>query len=134
MRGSVGRLVLPVLGVLALLGLVVVAATGSTPVGSGATRRPSDTFLDTILSLWLLALVPAAALLVYGLMQRKEIAREIASGRYRRRSVVFYLVFFALITLAGYEGILHRRWHPLENQSPEAPQIGRGVPPNGMQT
>lgn len=102
MRGSVGRALLPVLGVLVLVGVVAVASTGSTPSGTTDSRPPADTLLDTFFSLALLALIPAAALLVYGLMQRKAIAREIASGRYRRTSVWTYLVLMGIFAAAVY--------------------------------
>lgn len=102
MRGSVRRALLPVLGVLVLVGVVAVASTGSTPSGTTDSRPPADTLLDTFFSLALLALIPAAALLVYGLMQRKAIAREIASGRYRRTSVWTYLVLMGIFAAAVY--------------------------------
>jgi hypothetical protein len=101
-RGSVGRALLPVLGVLVLVGVVAVASTGSTPSGTTDSRPPADTLLDTFFSLALLALIPAAALLVYGLMQRKEIAREIASGKYRRTSLWTYLVLMGIFAAAVY--------------------------------
>jgi hypothetical protein len=101
-RGSVGRALLPVLGVLVLVGVVAVASTGSTPSGTTDSRPPADTLLDTFFSLALLALIPGAALLVYGLMQRKEIAREIASGKYRRTSVWTYLVLMGIFAAAVY--------------------------------
>ncbi len=102
MRGSVGRAVLPVLGVLVLVGVVAVASTGSTPSGTTDSRPPADTLLDTFFSLALLALIPAAALLVYGLMQRKAIAQEIATGKYRRTGVWTYLAFMGVFAAAVY--------------------------------
>jgi hypothetical protein len=88
--------------VLVLVGIVAVASTGSTPSGTTESRPPGDLLLDTFFSLALLALIPAAALLVYGLMQRKEIAREVASGRYRRMSVWGYLVLTLAFAGAVY--------------------------------
>lgn len=87
---------------LALVGVVAVAATGSTESGSDATRRPSDIAFDTFFSLSLVVLIPAAALLVYGLMQRRAIAQEVASGKYRRTSLVSSLLFALLIAVAWY--------------------------------
>lgn len=100
MRGSVGRALVPVLGVLVLVGVVAVASTGSTPSGTTDSRPPADTLLDTFFSLALLALIPGAALLVYGLLQRKAIAREIATGKYRRTSV--WTVLMAAFAVAVY--------------------------------
>ncbi|MGH3134807.1 MAG: DUF4129 domain-containing protein [Gaiellaceae bacterium] len=95
MRSSAARALLPAVVVLALVAVVAVAATGSTPTGTGDSRPPAESLLDTIFSLTLLLLVPAAAILVYGLAQRKEIAREVASGRYRRTSFGTFVVFMA---------------------------------------
>ncbi len=103
MRSSSARALLPGIVVLALLGVVAVAASGSTERGSDETRRPSDIVLDTFFTFALLALVPAAALLVYGLMQRREIAEEVASGKYRRTGTLLSFVILAgAFALAWY--------------------------------
>jgi hypothetical protein len=101
-RGNAVRVLLPVAAVLALIGVVAVASTGSTPSGSADGRPPADVLLDTLFSFALLLFLPALAILVYGLAQRKEIAREVASGRYRRTGLLAYLVFMGLFTLAVY--------------------------------
>ena len=58
----------------------------------------------------LLALIPAAAIFIYGLMQRKEIAEEMASGRYRRTGpialILFLLVLTGIIYLVRDTGLL----------------------------
>ena len=110
--GSPIPLVLTALSVLVLVGVVAVASTGSTPSGSGETRRPADIVIDTIFSFGLLLLIPAAAILIYGLMQRKEIARLVASGSYRRTGLVGFLLFmlvFGLLTATGFWGLLNAR-------------------------
>ena len=48
-------------------------------------------------------------LLLYGLTQRKAIAREVASGRYRRTSLVAYLAFMGLFTVIAYWRLSHWR-------------------------
>ena len=112
MRGRLNRPLVPAVGlVLVLVGVVAVASTGSTPGGTGNTRSPSETLLDTFFTFALLALIPGAAILIYGLMQRKEIAEEIASGRYRRTSAIAMIVTVAVISgivylFRGREGIL----------------------------
>ena len=127
MRGNVARAILPALAVLALVGVVAIAATGSTPTGSGATRPPADTLLDTILSLSLVLLIPAAAIFVYGLMQRKAIAREI-SGRYRRTGFVGFAVFMLLFLVVVYLRL--RDWKPPPPEELEEPVVpGFGLPP-----
>ncbi|MGH3127279.1 MAG: DUF4129 domain-containing protein [Gaiellaceae bacterium] len=110
-------MVLPALVVLVLVAVVAMAATGSTPSGDGSTRPPSESLLDTLFTLGLIAVAIGGVLLVYGLTQRKAIAREIASGRYRRTSLVAYLVFFAIFTGFTY-------WRLSEWRGPEPSEEG----------
>ncbi len=130
MPGSSARALLPGIVVLALVGLVAVAATGSTERGSDETRRPSDIVLDTFFTFALLALVPAAALLVYGLMQRKAIAEEIASGKYRRSGMlVSFIVLGGAFALAWY--FRSRRLAIAPNEEEDAvlqPEVGEPRP------
>jgi hypothetical protein len=126
MRGRLNRpLLLAVAAVFVLVAVVAIASTGSTPAGTGDTRKPHETLLDTFFSLALIALIPGAVILVYGLMQRKEIAEEIASGRYRRTSTIALIVFLGIVTgivyLARDQGL-----HPLEIFGGEV-----GIGPNG---
>ena len=74
---------LPALVVLALVAVVAVAATGSTSTGAGRTRRPAESLLDMLFTLGLVAVAAGGVLFVYGLTQRKAIARQLASGRHR---------------------------------------------------
>jgi Domain of unknown function (DUF4129) len=130
------RALLPALAVLALVGVVAVASTGSTPSGSADGRPPADFLLDTFFSLSLLLFVPALALLVYGLAQRKEIAREIASGRYRRTSVWTYLVLMGALSLAVYLRITDFRFG-LRGDQGEVVDVGSQDPsvvPEGVDT
>ncbi len=99
MRGRTTAVVLPALVVLALVAIVGIAATGSTPHGSDRSRAPSDSFLDALFTLWLVAAAAGGVLLVYGLMQRKAIAQELASGRYRRTSLGAWVAFVLVLTL-----------------------------------
>ena len=134
MRGNVARALLPALVVLTLVGVVAVAATGSTPTGSGDTRSPIETLLDTIFSLTPLALVVAAAMFVYGLTQREAIARELASGRHRRTGVfgflAFMLLFTALVSTAMYLKL--GDWRPPQREA-EQP-VFPGTPSPGAPT
>lgn len=106
MRGNAVRALVPGLVVLALVAVVTIAATGSTPSGSGDTREPADALLDTFFSLMLLAYVPAAALLIWALMQRRQIAAEMATGRYQRSGLI---AFCALILIFGVLAYWRRR-------------------------
>jgi hypothetical protein len=107
---------LPALVVVVLVAVVAIASSGSTSRGTGDTRRPPEALFDTILSLGLLAVALGGILFVYGLMQRKEIAAEMATGRYRRASLAY------LVLLAAFVGVTYKRmidWRresqPVEN-------------------
>lgn len=111
MRGRLNRpLLLAVAAVFFLVAIVAVASTGSTPSGTGDTRKPHETLLDTFFTFSLVALIPAAVIFVYGLMQRKEIAEEMASGRYRRTGpialITFFLVLTGIVYLVRDQGLL----------------------------
>jgi len=106
--------VLPALVVLALVAVVAIASTGSTPGGSDSTRPPSETLLDTFFTLGILAVLAGGALLVYGLTQRKAIAREVASGRYPRTTILPFLAFVAVLLGLWY-------WR-LNDWNPSAPE------------
>jgi Domain of unknown function (DUF4129) len=82
---------LPATVVLALVAIVAIAASGSTPRGSGTTRPPADSLLDMFFTFGLVAIVAGGVLMVYGLTQRKAIARQMATGRYRS-SLVGWIV------------------------------------------
>ena len=110
MRGNALRVAVPAVAVLALAGVVVIAAGGSTPTGTSASRQAPDVLLDSIISIGLVLLIPGAVLLLYALTQRKDIAREMQSKKYPRSSIVGWVLFtllFALLT--WYRG---RDWQP----------------------
>jgi Domain of unknown function (DUF4129) len=118
---------LPALVVLALVAVVAIASTGSTPSGSGTSRPPSETLLDTLFSLGIVAVVAGGLLLVYGLSQRKAIAREVASGRYRRTSLAAWLAFVALFSALSYWRLT--QWTPRAQESvAEEPTFGGEIP------
>jgi hypothetical protein len=117
--------VLPTLVVLGLVALVAIASTGSTPRGSDDVRPPSESLLDTLFSLGIVAVVGGGVLLLYGLMQRKAIAQEVASGRYRRTSLLGWLAFVAIFTALSYWRI--QGWNPPAQQAvDEEPPFGAG--------
>lgn len=100
MRGSAARALVPSLLVLGLVGVVAIAATGSTPSGTGKSRPPADIVLDTIVSLGMVLLIPGALILVYGLMQRKEVAREAA--KLRRTRFIGFAVLMGIFLVVTY--------------------------------
>jgi Domain of unknown function (DUF4129) len=123
-RGRASRALLPALVVLALVGAVAIAATGSTSVGTGDARPPSDQIIDTILSLGMVALIPGAALLIYGLTQREAIRREIEAKGYRRLSYLSFVIAVAIFTALMSWGLASYR-------SRGAPEVGEAAFPRG---
>lgn len=124
MSGKAASAVLPALVVLVLVAVVAVASTGSTSGGSGATRSPSETLYDVLFTLGLVAVALGALVFAYGLMQRKAIQREVASGRYRRTTLLGWVTFVLLFTGVFYVGLVN-----LPKRIPEvAPEDGRGLP------
>jgi uncharacterized membrane protein YidH (DUF202 family) len=127
MRGRATSVVLPALAVLMLVTVVGIAATGSTPHGSGRSRAPSDTLLDALFTLWLVAAAVGGILLVYGLAQRKDIAQQMAARRYPRFTLASFL-FFALL-VAVIVRLFGNAWHPLGRQTAnEEPTFDTGQP------
>lgn len=124
MGGRATRALVPGLLVLALVGVVAIASTGSHPAGTGETRRPTDTLLDIFFSFAVLALIPAAAMLVWGLMQRKEIAEGFASGRFKRTGLVSFFAVAAVIGVLGY-------WRRPDPRPPTPEQLEDVIIPRG---
>ena len=123
MGASVRRGLAPALVVLALVGVVVIAAGGSVANGSNQARQPPHILLDTVLSLLVVALVPATIMLLYGLFQRKEVSEQYVRARHRRSGLIWVGAMLALLLLF----YLHRpALKPPETQEP--PTIGGAHP------
>ena len=120
MRDSAARAFLPAVVVVALVGVVAIASTGSTPTGTRDGRPPDEILLDSFFTMMLVLLLVSAVMVVYGLMQRQAIAAEIAKGRYRRLSFIGFTVFMLLFTLLAYFRL--RDWKTVEPLE----EIGRG--------
>jgi hypothetical protein len=122
------RALVPALVVLGLIAVVAVAATGSLPGGSNRARTPPNVVLDTVVSLYWIALILGAILLVYGLSQRREVAREY---RKRKRSATGVLIL--LLLLVPLSLYLHRpKLHPpAQPGSPAANGAPPGATPTG---
>jgi hypothetical protein len=126
-RGSAARAFLPALVVLVLVGVVAIAATGSTPSGSGDSRRPSYVLFDTILTLSLVAMLASAAFLVYVLAHR-----EPGENRRTKDGILWFVALVALAILFATSDA--RSWllsQQSEGQEPrvttEIPNISEGV-------
>jgi hypothetical protein len=116
---------LTALGILVALGLVAVASRGSTPPGSGGARRPSDTLLDILLSLYLVSLLAGAFCFLYLLALRRTVLSE-TGGRARRdvRSAIGLLILVGAVLLLARD--LSGRQLDATVTIPEAP--GAGTP------
>jgi Domain of unknown function (DUF4129) len=114
MRGN-GRALVPALVVLGLVGIVAVAATGRTSTGADDSRPPAAWVLDSILSLAIVLVIPAFALLAYGLMQRKDIRRQAATMSPNRRGLISYVVLMALFAGVTYYRLRNWERTPFED-------------------
>jgi Domain of unknown function (DUF4129) len=126
MRANGVRALVPALVVLALVVVVAIAATGSTSRGTSDTRPPADAVLDAIFSLFLLQLAVSAGLVLYALTQRKAIAEEMATARYKRFRFVSTVVTFALFTFFVWYRL--RDW----KRSFAEDELGEQAFPNGI--
>jgi len=122
-------LLLTALAVLLFVAIVGVASSGSTPAGSDDTRPPADVVFDTILSLGLVLLIPAIAIVVYGLTQRKAIAREIATRGHRRLAFPVFIAFILLFTAVLSLGMSRYRSRPTVDEIGEPGFPGEGTAP-----
>jgi hypothetical protein len=116
------------LGVLVALAVVAIAARGSIPVGEGGARGPTVALLDILLTLYLVAIVGAAVLLVYVLVLRRQI--EARGGATVRRRGPLETVL-SLIVLLGAGSLLARR---LAGYEPPAPPEAADPAFNGANT
>jgi H+/Cl- antiporter ClcA len=116
------RVVGPALLVLALVGVVAVAATGSSSEGSGSSTRPSDVLLDTLFSLVLVLLVAWVAVSLLSLARWRELEWTEPRRRNDLRAIATLLAFgFAL---ALY--IRERGWHLAFDPQPTPLDRGEG--------
>ena len=81
-RGNAARALLSALAVLGLIGLVTIAAAGSTSPGSGETRRPSYVLFDTVLGLALVAILASVGFIVYAFAHRTPTGWERSRGSF----------------------------------------------------
>lgn len=116
MRANGVRVLAPALLVLGLVVLVAIAATGSTARGTSDSRPPADALLDAVFSLFLLQLAVAAGIVIYGLTQRKAIAQEMATKRYKRFRFISTVLAFAAFTLFVWYRLRNWQRNPFEDE------------------
>jgi hypothetical protein len=66
--------------VLVFVAVVAIASRGSTSTGEAGARRPTDTLLDILLSLYLVGLAAGAILFLYMLMLRRTALSQAGGG------------------------------------------------------
>ena len=98
------RRVVVLLGLFALLALVAIASTGSTPVGSGAARRPADELVDTLVSLVLIVVLVGSVGIFYVYYLQRAAAhderRQGGTGMSRRSLFATAAVVGLMLALA----------------------------------
>lgn len=119
---------LTTLGIVALVGVVAIASRGSTPSGGAGARRPSDTLLDILLSLYLVSLAAGAILILYLLALRRTNLSQSGGGLQRSwRNTVRLVVLVGIALLLAHE-FSSRRLKGLDVTLPQAPGAGEGTP------
>jgi hypothetical protein len=93
--GTRRRAVIGLAALVLLLVAVAIASTGSVPTGAGSARRPSDRFLDVLISLFLVWMAFGVLLWGYVLLIRRDVVAEVAAAR-RRRSPWAWILGFVL--------------------------------------
>lgn len=119
---------LTTLGIVALVGVVAIASRGSTPAGGAGARRPTDTLLDILLSLYVVTLVAGAIFFLYLLALRRTTMSQPGGGRQRSwwNTVGMLLLVGAALLLA--RDLSSRRLEGLDVTVPPAPGAGAGTP------
>jgi hypothetical protein len=114
---------LTMLGVLVALVVVAIASRGSTAAGDATTRRPHDALLDVVVTLYILAMLAGAVVLVYLLIVQRRVKAEADLGK--RRTLLELLLTFGL--LVGGSVFLARRVKPFQ----PPPVENDAIPPPG---
>jgi Domain of unknown function (DUF4129) len=121
MRGNAARVLVPALVVLALVAAVAIAASGSTPTGTDDSRVPANDIVDAIVSLGLVALVPAALAVLYALVAWSPRGQGPPSP-------VGFVAFVAMI--AGVTALLY--WGLTAYEAGESPEVAEAAFPHGL--
>jgi len=100
--GSGGRTLAAALAVVALVAIVAIASGGSTPSGAIGEHRPSESMLDAIVSLFLVAMAVGTVLVAVMLSFFGRYQRDGGAVRKRRslvQSVVAFVVAMVLVAI-----------------------------------
>jgi uncharacterized membrane protein len=105
---------LTLVGVLGAVVLVAIAARGSTSTGDSSARKPSDALLDVLFTMYLVALVAGAVMLVYLLVLRRKVRVE--TGKAPRKSLLEMIGTMFVLGTVGL--LLARRLQDWERPPP----------------
>jgi hypothetical protein len=134
-RSSRARGAVVLLLVLALMAVVTIAATGSTPGGTGRSTAPSDTLFDTVVSLLIVVFAAGLVAAFYVLVRDKDLQWSTPRARYGLGSLVMFLVTAFAIALYVRSHGLDLRFDPQQapldrtENVPPPPAIGGGSQP-----
>jgi hypothetical protein len=118
---------LTTVAILALVAVVAIASRGSTPTGSAGARRPTDTLLDILLSLYLVGLAAGAVLLLYMLMLRRTALAQAGGGRRDWRNTLGLLILVGAALLLARD-VSTRRLRGTGVTLPQTPGGGELTP------
>jgi uncharacterized protein DUF4129 len=134
--GSGGRTLAVAAAVIVLVAVVAVASGGSTPSGAVGAHRPSEGFLDAVVSLFVVGMAIATVLVV---VMVSFFGRYQPDGSPRKRkgpvqSIVTFLVAMALLTIVvrSLAGSVGPRLRPPAPQG-AAGGGGSGAKPSGYE-
>ena len=118
---------LTTVAVLVLVAVVAIASRGSTSTGGAGSRRPTDTLLDILLSLYLVGLVAGGLLLLYMLVLQRTVVQAGGGRRRDWRNMV------GLLALVGAALLLARNFSSTRLDDPgvtlpQAPPAGSPAP------
>jgi hypothetical protein len=101
------------LGLVVLLALVAIASTGSTPTGSGFTRRPAEELVDTLVSLVLIAVLAGSVLIfyVYYLQRAASHEERRQGGPVNRRALMATIGVVVCMVVIAARMEIYRRHH-----------------------
>jgi membrane protease YdiL (CAAX protease family) len=125
--GSTVRTLAIALAVVVLVAVVAVASTGSVPTGGNSVRRPSEGFVDTAISLFLVMMVLCAVFVAVALtwFRRYDPTAPARSRRGPLRSIVSLILSIAVLALF-VRAIAGSRGEQGGLRLPDFGQSGRG--------
>jgi hypothetical protein len=120
---------LTAVGILGAIVLVAIAARGSTPAGRGGTRRPTETLVDILFSLYILMMIGGAILFLYVLYVGRSSLAEARGGRSRDWRNWLGPILLVTGAMLLTRSLAERDTPLLDVTLPQAPAAGGDVSP-----